>query len=135
MKVVIDTNVLISGIFWSGKPKILLNKARRGEIILVTSEVLLNELKDILIREDKPFRLTGSGADRVVSSIRVISDIIVPISKVSICRDEDDNRVLECALDGNAKYIVTGDFDLLDLKEHQGIAILGVADFLKTIEK
>jgi len=135
MRVVIDTNVLISGIFWSGKPKILLNKARRGEITSVISEVLLNELKDILTREDKPFRLTRSEADRIVSSVRIISDIILPISKVSVCRDEDDNRVLECALDGNAEYIVTGDSDLLDLREYQGIAILRVADFLKTIER
>ncbi|MER3446070.1 MAG: putative toxin-antitoxin system toxin component, PIN family [Candidatus Dadabacteria bacterium] len=133
MRVVIDTNALISGIFWSGKPKILLNKARRGEITSVTSEVLLSELKDILTGEDKPFHLTASEADRIVSSVRVISDVILPISKVSVCRDEDDNRVIECALDGNAKYIVTGDFDLLALREYQGIAILSVADFLKVI--
>ena len=133
MRVIIDTNVLISGIFWSGKPKFLLNKARRGEITSVTSEILLNEMKEILTGEDKPFRLSVSEANRIVSSIRDISDVILPKSKVSVCRDEDDNRVLECALDGNAEYIVTGDTDLLDLREYQGIYILNVADFLRTI--
>jgi uncharacterized protein len=133
VRVIIDTNVLISGTFWSGKPKILLNKARRGEITSVTSEILLNEMKEILTREDKPFRLSESEADRIVSSIRDISDVTLPKSKVSVCRDEDDNRVLECALDGNAGYIVTGDTDLLDLREYQGIYILNVADFLRAI--
>ena len=133
MRVIIDTNVLISGTFWSGKPKILLNKARHREIASVTSEILLNEVKEILTREDKPFRLSMSEANRIISSIRDISDVILPKSKVSVCRDEDDNRVLECALDGNAEYIVTGDTDLLDLREYQGIYILNVADFLRTI--
>lgn len=81
MRAVIDTNVLISGIFWSGKAKILLNKARRGEITSVTSEILLNELKEILTRENKPFRLSESEADSIVSSLCVVSDIILPKAK------------------------------------------------------
>jgi putative toxin-antitoxin system toxin component, PIN family len=135
VRLVIDTNVLISGIFWSGKPKILLNKARFKKVTSVTSEFLLNELKDILTRDDKPFRLARAEADRIVSSIRAISDIVSPVSKIDVCRDESDNRVLECALDGKAEYIVTGDSDLLGLKEHKGIAILSVASFLKVIKE
>jgi putative PIN family toxin of toxin-antitoxin system len=133
VRVAVDTNVLISGIFWSGNPKILLNKARRREITSVTSEILLSELKEILTRDDKPFRLTESEADRIVSSIRSVSDVILTKTKVNVCEDEDDNRVLECALDGNADYIVTGDIDLLNLREYKGIDIVKVGDFLKIL--
>ncbi len=56
MRAVIDTNVLISATFWTGKPKQLLNKVRRGEVIFLTSEVLLDELKEILVRADKSFK-------------------------------------------------------------------------------
>jgi len=58
VRVVIDTNVLISAIFWTGKPKQLLNHVRRKNITFVTSKHLLNELKEILIRDDKPFHLS-----------------------------------------------------------------------------
>jgi putative PIN family toxin of toxin-antitoxin system len=55
MRIVIDTNVLISATFWTGNPKQLLNKVRRGEVTFITSETLLEELKEVLTREDKPF--------------------------------------------------------------------------------
>jgi putative PIN family toxin of toxin-antitoxin system len=57
VRVVIDTNVLISAIFWTGKPKQLLNHVRRERITFVTSNQLLDELREILIRQDKPFRI------------------------------------------------------------------------------
>ncbi|OGF52645.1 MAG: putative toxin-antitoxin system toxin component, PIN family [Candidatus Fraserbacteria bacterium RBG_16_55_9] len=53
------------------------------------------------------------------------------VLRVSVCRDDDDNRVLECALDGRADYIVTGDKDLLDLKVFEGIKVVNVSDFLQ----
>lgn len=62
MRGVIDTNVLISAIFWSGKPKQIVNMVRRGEIKFLTSRILLDELKEILVRDDKPFRLSEGEA-------------------------------------------------------------------------
>ena len=64
MRVVIDTNVLISATFWTGRPKQLLNKVRRGEVIYLTSRILLDELKEILIRVDKPFKLYENDAKK-----------------------------------------------------------------------
>ncbi len=133
MRAVIDTNVLISAIFWPGKPKQLLNKVRRGEIVFLTSQALLAELKEVLIREGKPFQLAEEEAQRVLSGIRELAEIIRPHSLVTRCQDEADNRVLECAIDGRAEYIITGDTHLLELKSFEGIQLTTVADFLVAV--
>lgn len=129
MRVVIDTNILISAIFWVGRPKRLLNVVRRGEVIFLTSKTLLAELKKVLTSGDKPFRLSEREAKEIIEHLKDIAELVSTTSKVSVCRDEADNRVLECALDGGADYIVTGDRDLLDLKSFKGIRIVKIGDF------
>ena len=131
MRVVIDTNVLISAIFWTGKPKQILNKVRREEIIFLTSEFILGELKKVLARGDKPFKLSEEEAERVVTAMRGIALVVNIDTQLSVCQDEDDNRVLECAIDGNADCIITGDSHLLQLGSFQKIEIITVADFLR----
>jgi len=76
VRVVIDTNVLISAIFWTGKPKQLLNRVRHEVITFVTSNDLLNELKEILIRRDKPFHVSDNEADQVVEKMRGLAEIV-----------------------------------------------------------
>ena len=131
MRAVIDTNVLISATFWTGKPKQLLNKVRRGEVTFLTSEVLLDELKEILVRADKPFKLSEEETARVVKAVEDVAEIVKVHSRVSECRHEQDNRVLECAIDGRTEWIITGDVHLLELGFFQGVRIVTVADFLK----
>lgn len=131
MRVVIDTNVIISALFWTGKPKQLFNKARRGEITFLTSQNLLDELQEVLVRADKPFRLSAEEANRAVAAIREPATIVETHSRVTVCQDEMDNRVLECAVDGSAERIISGDFDLLRLGSFQGIPIVAVADFMR----
>ena len=130
MRVVIDTNIVISAIFWAGRPKRLLNSVRRGELTFLTSETLLAELKEVLTSEDRPFRLGESDANRIIDHLKDITELVSTTSKVAVCKDDPDNRVLECALDGRAGYIVTGDGHLLDLKTFKGIRIVKIADFL-----
>jgi putative PIN family toxin of toxin-antitoxin system len=82
VRAVIDTNVLISAIFWPGKPKQLLNQVRRGQVIFLTSEVLLAEFKEVLTRQDKPFGLSEEDAQRVLSSVRDLADeTLTPMMK------------------------------------------------------
>jgi putative PIN family toxin of toxin-antitoxin system len=69
VRVVIDTNVLISAIFWTGKPKQLLNHVRRQKITFVTSYQLPDELRQILIRQDKPYHLQDNETDQVVEAL------------------------------------------------------------------
>jgi putative PIN family toxin of toxin-antitoxin system len=99
----------------------------------MVSEKLLEELEEVLTAEDKPFNLEKESAQRILGHLREIAKPVLIKSTVSICRDEDDNRVLECALDGMADYIVTGDKDLLDLVSFEGIKIVKVSDFLGSI--
>ena len=58
-------------------------------------------------------------------------EIVEPVSSIEICRDPDDNKFIECAVDTKALYIVSGDKDLLDIQEYQGIEILTAAEFCK----
>jgi len=129
VRIVIDTNVLISAIFWTGKPKQLLNKVRCRKVIYLTSEDLLDELRDILVRKDKPFKLSEGEAERVVTGIRELGEIVQTHSQVTFFQDERDNHVIECAIDGGAEYIVSGDLHLLELKSFKGVKIITVSDF------
>lgn len=135
MRVVIDTNVLISATFWTGKPKQLLNKVRHGEVMFLTSVILLDELKEILIREDKPFKLSAKEAERIVTAMRDLAEVVQAHTQVIICQDEKDNRVLECAVDGGAECIISGDSHLLELRSFKGIRIMTVAEFLSYFAK
>lgn len=128
MRVVIDTNVLISAIFWSGRPKQLLHEVRRGHVTFLSSEPLLSELREILTRNDKPFNLSSEAADHVIRTLSGFAEIVTTVSHITACADEADNRVLECAVDGGAEYIVTGDQGLLNLRYFRGAAIVSVAE-------
>jgi putative PIN family toxin of toxin-antitoxin system len=135
VRIVIDTNVLISAIFWTGKPKQLLNHVRRRKITFVTSYELLDELRQILVRQDKPFHLQDNEADQVIEALRGFAEVVESRSQVTVCHDEMDNRVIACAIDGKAEYIVTGDLHLLGLRSYQSIEIRTVSDFLNHFER
>jgi len=133
MRVVLDTNVLISGIFWTGKPKETINYARKGKIVFLTSEHILKELKDVLTSKEKTFKLTKKDANIILNHLKKFGEICSVKSSTSICRHEADNRVLECAIDGKADYVITGDKHLLEIKEFKGIKIITVSEFLKKL--
>ena len=128
-----DTNVLISGIFWAGLLKQALQLARERRIDLVTSEQLLAELQDVLTRPDKPFRLSSAEADKVITEVRRYMRVVIPVRKVTACRDPKDNAVLEAALAGRVSYLVTGDPDLRDLGQFEGIEIVDVRTFVTLV--
>lgn len=133
IKVVIDTNVYISGTFWTGKPKRVINMAKRGEFDVITSQGLLEELKDVLTREDKDFKLSEQEADKIIENIRGYAQIMKPAQKVTVCRDTKDNMVIECAIEGEADYILSGDPDLKVLGEYRKIQIVSPGEFLEML--
>ena len=135
MRVVLDTNVLISAVFWAGKPKEVLNVVRRGHVVFVTSGPLLDELRSVLVDKQKPFALDEKQAEIFLEHLGDFAEIIQPTSKLSVCMDEPDNRVLECALDGHADFVVTGDKDLLVLGLFEGTRIVSVSGFLDIVKK
>lgn len=131
-----DTNIFISGIFWRGLPRRAIHLAKQGKKVeAVTCESLLDELRDVLTRPDKPFRLSAKEADKVINNVRGYVRLVMPTRKVDVCRDPDDNLVIECALAGGAQYIVTGDPDLKVLRCFEEIEIVDVRTFVSLIEE
>jgi putative PIN family toxin of toxin-antitoxin system len=131
-----DTNIFISGTFWRGLPRRAIHLAKRGKVVeVVTCESLLAELRDVLTRPDKPFRLSAREADKVINNVRSYVRLVIPTRKVDVCRDPSDNLVIECALAGGAQYIVTGDPDLKVLRRFEEIEIVDVRTFVSLIEE
>jgi len=97
----------------------------------ITSKHLLDELQGVLSDPTKPFGLNDHEIDKIINEIRTFAEIIVPTSHIEVCRDPDDNRVLECAIDGEVDYIITGDKDILVLDSFEGIKIITVDNFLR----
>ena len=128
VKVLLDTNILVSAIVFGGKPEQILHLILEEEFLAITSPVLLAELKEVLNKKFPPretdFKLT-------IKNIEEIFKTIQPKKTINILNDNDDNRVLEAAIEGNCKYIVTGDKELLSLKSYQGVKIVTAGEFLK----
>ncbi|GAG22956.1 unnamed protein product [marine sediment metagenome] len=128
LKVVLDTNILISVTIFGGNSKKILQKAIDGEIEAFTSKFLVAEFSDVLI---KKFDFSKEQVDVIISLLSKYFLIVEPTMSVGILADKADNRVLEAALEARVKFIVTGDKELLNLEEFKGIKIASPTDFLK----
>ena len=123
-KVVLDTNVLISGLFWMGNSHKILIACKSKKLHLIISPALLQELKSILEREKK-FGLTQKELERIVKTMAEIAKLVFPFKRLDIIKiHPSDNRVLECAEKGKADYIISGDKHLTNLKTYKWIKIL-----------
>lgn len=131
MRVVLDTNVVVSGLIWGGAPYQLLRAATDGEIELFTSPLLLDELRGVLAREHLMSRLAAksppSSVSQAVSLYGELAVVVSPLATPKASRDPDDDEVLACALAAGADLIVSGDKDLLTLGSFEGIPILTAA--------
>ena len=128
---VLDSNVLISSFFWRGNEYEILRKALEGKFELLISGAILAEIENVL---DKKFGVQAGRIKETVELIIANSTVIEPKSRLNVIRDdESDNRILECAVEGAADYIVTGDKHLLKLREYRRTLILGSENFLKII--
>jgi putative PIN family toxin of toxin-antitoxin system len=129
-RVVLDTNILISGVLFQGKPRSVLESAIEGKIEAVSSTELLTEFRGVL--ERPKFNLRALEAHAIADELESILTIVFPSRTISAIRDDpDDNTVLECALEAKADMIVTGDSHLLELQVFEGIEIVTADEFLK----
>lgn len=130
MRVVLDTNVVISGLFWSGPPRAILDFARAGRIELYTSPALLDELEDVLRRPKLAARLALAATDvpTLVHGYMALARAVHTQPIPPICRDPSDDEVLACAGASQAKLIVSGDSDFLALHDYHGIPIRSSAE-------
>jgi putative PIN family toxin of toxin-antitoxin system len=130
MRVVLDTNVLLSALVFPGsKPDEVLAFVRRGEVELFLSPFILAELERILFEK---FRFTARQTADRVAAIRRMATIIEPTARVAlVVTKDDDNRILECALAVRVDYLVTGDKEhLLPLRSIDTTVIITPAAFL-----
>ena len=131
MRVVLDTNVLLSALTFPGsKPDQVLHRVRRGEVELFLSSFIPAELERIL--RDK-FRLTKRQTDERVRVIRRMATLLEPTERIAVvAATDDDKRILECALAARADYLVMGDKEhLLPLRSIGETQIVTAADFLR----
>ena len=127
MKIVVDTNVVISGIFFGGVPRKIVEAVADGAIDAYATAEILDEYMGIIASmiERKQGRINQSILSPLFSAIKIIETE----SRIEVCRDPDDNKFIECAVDAKALYIVSGDNDLLDIKEYDGICIITAKEF------
>jgi uncharacterized protein len=136
MRLVLDTNVLVSAFLWEGIPGRLIELAGEKEIDLYTSRVLLAELSEVLHRKKftKPVQATGLTAAEIVKHYqRLAHRVTVRQLTQRISRDADDDQVLACAMAAKADFIVSGDKDLLTLKVFREIPIVTAAEAVRAI--
>lgn len=131
LKVVIDTNVFISAFYLpESRPAGVVLLARRKTILNVISPPILKEVERII---KKKLLWDNSKTQSAVRQIKNFSEEVHPQERLAISADDPDNRILECAVAGQADFIISGDHHLIDLDNHQGIKIVTPARFLELI--
>ena len=127
MRIVIDTNVLISGVFFGGLPRKILSSVVNRETTACATTEIINEYEEIV--QEMIERKSGHIDKIILAPLIKAMEIIEPISHVEVCRDPDDDKFLECAKDSHALFIVSGDKDLLVIGKYEDIQIVTAKDF------
>lgn len=131
MRAVVDTNVLLSGLFWRGRPHALIEQVRAGTLTLISSPALLAELAEVMNRPkfQAIVARTNTDPERTRADLRRLAKIIDPPPLTApVSRDPSDDAVLALAAASQADLIITGDADLLTLGSHAGIPIVDPAE-------
>jgi putative PIN family toxin of toxin-antitoxin system len=138
MRVVLNTNIVISALLWRGKPYQLLEAVSRSrELRLFASLALLEEWVDVLARPmvAKRLALIGKTAAEVLADYQAVLEVIEPFAAPRVVlRDADDDQVIAAAFAAQADFIVSGDDDLLSVGRYQGISILTATQALLQIQ-
>jgi putative PIN family toxin of toxin-antitoxin system len=130
LKFVIDTNVLVSAvIFAKSKPRQTLDKIQERGILLM-SESVFEEVEEVLMRPKFDKYIPVFKRKIFIEKLRKVVKFIDINERIAECRDQDDNKYLELAVNGGGNYIITGDQDLLVLNPFREIKIITVTEFL-----
>jgi putative PIN family toxin of toxin-antitoxin system len=138
VRIVLDTNVVMSALLWRGKPYQLLEAIRlRGDVQLCTSPVLLEELADVLSRQSATKRLAiiGKTVREVLVDYVEAIELVEPAEVPRVVpTDAVDDHVIAAAVAAGAALIVSGDADLLSMGRHQSTDIISAAMAIETIK-
>ena len=129
MRVVFDTNIFISAFVI---PESLAEKAIlkiiEGEDSLLISKDIINEVLSVL---SSKFGREREALSHVAFTLSELAELIKPGRRVKIFMDEPDNRILECAIYGEADLLITGDKEMLQLREYKGVKIISLKEYLE----
>ncbi len=127
MRIVVDTNVVISGIFFGGAPRQILNAIVTSDITACATAEIVEEYLEIIDEMIK--RKQGRINKTLLYPLIHALEMIEPNAHVELSRDPDDDKFLGCAKDAKALYIVSGDKDLLILEQFENIEIITAKEF------
>ena len=127
MKILIDTNILISGLFFQGLPKILLNEIDFEKFKVCVNEEIISEYREQIYKKilNPKYTLNEGLFEKFFERLQKFERK----SDLKICRDPKDDKFINCAIDAKAIYIVSGDNDLLTIKNFEGIEIVTAREF------
>lgn len=136
MRVTLDTNVLVSGTFWTGDSFRILKQIDEGKLTCILSKDITKEYDRVIRSEEIIDKIDSKGLVLSKISQRIIRNSLVIDPKIkidAIKEDASDNKVLECAVEGKADYIISQDNHLLILTAFEGIRIISPREFIKNI--
>jgi putative PIN family toxin of toxin-antitoxin system len=132
MKIVLDANIFISAFYWGGNSELIINRVIEGLDELYFSKEILDEINDVMARPN--FETDQVKIDNYIKRIENIGKKIIITGKIqNVCRDNDDNDKLECGIESDAEYLITGDKDLLVLDHYENITIVKPKEYLDII--
>ena len=136
VRLVLDTNTIVSALLWKNAPSRLIDAALQGRIELFTSRPLLLELEDVLPRDKFARQRSASGLSttELVARYALLARTVLPATISPVLSDPDDDQVLACALGAAADLIVSGDTQILNLKHYHGIRIIDVTQALALVD-
>jgi putative PIN family toxin of toxin-antitoxin system len=133
MKIVLDANIFVSSLFWGGNPRKVLERAINKSDELFISKEILYEVEEVIGRPK--FHAGINEIEFYIKSIEEIAHKIVPNKKIKNgSKDKTDNKYIECGIAANADYIISGDFDLLEIKEYGSIKIITAKEYLELVK-
>ena len=135
LRILLDTNIYVSAILFKGKPRLVLQELVDERVLAFISNEILKELEDTL---SKPkFKLNNDFVQIVISEIRDITKLISisPLNNYLELRDRNDYHILEAAYSAKIDFLVTGDKDLLSLKNKPDFKIVSPEEFLRIKEE
>jgi len=132
MKIVLDTNIFVSAYLHNGNPRKVYHRVVNGLDELYITDDILMELHKVLLR--KKFDIGINEVEDFVNIIESYSiKVICQNEPENISRDIDDNKILQCGVEGNVDYIITGDKDLLVLDNYKNIRIVNSSEYLNIL--
>ena len=136
LRVVLDTNVWVSAMIWGGPPADILRAAEEGRITVIISEEIVEEIARTLLyhRLSEIYQGAGISREELIETVLRIGKLVKVDIRLDVIRDDSsDNRVLECAVESNADYIVSGDEHVLKMKRYRKTEIVSTRQFAKLL--